>query len=132
MTTPNIEFKTLNLFFAVQFTANSSTSGWCEYVPKHRNGGGATSFQLSPGTYQVIMSWDGPEKVELNVRRNGTPKAITSVEAGGGPRESRIVTVVITEGESAALDVYRLVGPSRGGAARGALKIIRQPEPGEI
>lgn len=129
MTTPAPKF---DLFYTVQFTPINAGSGFCEIVPKHRNAGGVNAYRLSSGTYQVAVSWDGPEAVELNLRRSSGPSPVSTIPAGEGPRDSRLVTVVVAPGEVVDLLVWRTPGPSRPGTARGALRIIRQPEPGEM
>ena len=129
MTTPVPKF---DFFYTVQFTPANAAMGFCEIVPKHRNAGGDKAFRLTPGTYQVAMSWDGPEAMELNLRRSSGPVPVSVVTAGEGPRDSRFVTVVVAPGEVVDLLVWRTTGPSRPGTARGALRIVRQPEPGEI
>lgn len=129
MTTPAPKF---DLFYTVQFTPINAASGWCEVVPKYRNAGGSNAYRLDQGTYQVAVSWDGPEAVSLNARREGVPGRIAELPTGEGPRDSRLVTVVVAPGEVVDLLVWRTTGPSRPGTARGALRIIRQPEPGEM
>ena len=87
--------------------------------------GSSYNIPLKPGPCRVMASWSGPERADFILYRNGQSTVLDTIpeKAGGGSRNSRMVTVGAIKG-----DILRLsCSPSTTTDATGTIEIYPLP-----
>lgn len=99
MTTPDFPMP-----YVVQFQAKTEGSRNFTIPPTHRIHGSTTNHYLTAGTYQIQVTWDGSQEVQLTFKKGlfwVTETAIAALPGGnnaGVDRTSRMMTVTVPEG----------------------------------
>ena len=83
-----------------------TVGGEKDYAWLTRMDSNSANIDLVPGPCRVVASWAGPEKVTLNLVRGGERIELDTIpaKAGGGSRNSRMVTVGAIEGDQVRLE----------------------------
>lgn len=90
--------------YAVQFQAKTEGEALFNIPPAQRLKGSATNHYLSPGTYQVQVTWDGEQAIQLTYKKGTFWVVEIAIEENPGgnnsgtDRISRMMSVTVPDG----------------------------------
>lgn len=102
MTEPiDFDFPEMKMPFSCTTTAQVGAN-ILQIAPEHRNRvgvGASTIFEVPDGVSSVLVSWDGPQSVEVGLRHpDGSRKTIERIPAGQGSRTTSALIGVVGVG----------------------------------
>lgn len=117
MTTPDFDFGVTTT--AVEWRTNSHTIALSISDKAKRNGSNDQTYLLSPGTYQIFVSYDGPGALEVKLSKGGHWRTAATVPKGTPyqPRQTAVTLTILaptdmklwadsTEGYAATTIIY--------------------------
>ena len=93
MTTPDFDFGVTTM--AIEWATNSHTIALSISDKAKRNGSNRETYLLSPGTYQIFVSYDGPGALDVKLSKGGSWRT-AAVVPKGTPYQPRQTAATLT------------------------------------